>query len=86
LKSKCKTNILASALFINESKQSISLQMFDNVIEQLYLYTIYKEQNPNTSLKSFSDITDNDIIEVLLTVEATAIFNAKNTIVTVQKL
>jgi len=84
LKSKCKTNILASALFINESKQSISLQMFDNVIEQLY--TIYKEMNPNTSLKSFSDITDNDIIEVLLTVEATAIFNAKNTIVTVQKL
>jgi len=55
-------------------KQAISLQRFDDVIQ--HLFTLYQEQNPDTDHKSFSDLTD-DIIEVLLTVEATAIFNEK---------
>lgn len=84
LKSKCKSKILVSALFINKNKETISLQMFDDVIQ--HLFTLYQEQNPDTDHKSFSDLTDDDIIEVLLTVEATAIFNEKKTVVTVENL
>ena len=58
--------------------------MFDYVIQ--HLFTLYQEQNPDTDHKSFSDLTDDDIIEVLLTVEATAIFNEKKTVVTVENL
>jgi len=83
LKSKCKSKILISALFINKNKETISLQMFDYVIQ--HLFTLYQEQNPDTDHKSFSDLTD-DIIEVLLTVEATAIFYEKKTVVTVENL
>jgi len=46
--------------------------MFDDVIK--HLFTLCQEQNPDTDHKSFPDLTDDDIIEVLLTVEATAIF------------
>jgi len=48
--------------------------MFDDVIQ--YLFTLYQEQNPDIDHKSFSDLTD-DIVEVLLTVKATTIFNEK---------
>jgi len=58
--------------------------MFDYVIQ--HLFTLYQEQNPDTDHKSFSDLTDDDIIEVPLTVEATAIFNEKKTVVTVENL
>jgi len=57
--------------------------MFDYVIQ--HLFTLYQEQNPDTDHKSFSDLTD-DIIEVLLTVEATAIFYEKKTVVTIENL
>ena len=40
--------------------------MSDDVIQ--HLCTLYQEQNPDTDHKSFSDLTDDDIIEVLLTV------------------
>jgi len=83
LKSKCKSKILVSSLFINKNKETISLQMFDDVIQ--HLFTLYQEHNLDTDHKSFSDLTD-DIIEVLLTVEATAIFNEKKIIVTVENL
>jgi len=61
--------------FINKNKETISLQMFDDVIQ--HLFTLYQEQNPDIYHKSFSDLTDDDIVEVLLTVKATTIFNEK---------
>ena len=61
--------------FINKNKETISLQMFDDVIQ--HLFTLYQEQNPDVYHKSFSDLTDDDIVEVLLTVKATTIFNEK---------
>lgn len=60
---------------INKNKETSSLQMFDDVIQ--HLFTLYQEQNPDIDHKSFSDLTDDDIVEVLLTVKATTIFNEK---------
>ena len=50
--------------------------MFDDVIQ--HLFTLYQEQNPDIDHKSFSDLTDDDIVEVLLTVKATTILMKKD--------
>lgn len=82
LKSKCSSKIIASIL-IKTDKDTMSLNIFDNIIEELY--TLYKEQDGDID-KLFTELTDDDVTEILLTVNATVIFNDKKNASTVIKL
>lgn len=82
LKSKCSSKIIASIL-IKTDKDTMSLNIFDNIIEELY--TLYKEQDGDID-KQFTELTDDDVTEILLTVNATVIFNNKKNTSTVIKL
>ena len=62
---------------------TMSLNIFDNIIEELY--TLYKEQDGDID-KLFTELTDDDVTEILLTVNATVIFNDKKNASTVIKL
>ena len=64
-------------------KDTMSLNIFDNIIEELY--TLYKEQDGDID-KLFTELTDGDVTEILLTVNATVIFNDKKNASTVIKL
>ena len=48
----------------------MSLNIFDDIIEELY--TTCKKQDAEID-KQFTELTDDDIIEILLTVEATVV-------------
>ena len=82
LKSKCSSKIIASIL-IKTDKDTMSLNIFDNIIEELY--TLYKEHDGDID-KLFTELTDDDVTEILLTVNATVIFNDKKNASTVIKL
>ncbi|XP_068738471.1 uncharacterized protein [Montipora capricornis] len=83
LKSKCSSKIIASIL-TKTDKDTMSLNIFDNIIEELY--TLYKEQDGDID-KLFTELTDDDVTEILLTVIfATVIFNDKKNASTVIKL
>ena len=73
LKSKCSSKINASIL-IKTDKDTTSLNIFDNIIEELY--TLYKRQHGNID-KLFTELTDDDVTEILLTVNTTVFFNDK---------
>ena len=65
---------MASILTIT-AKDTMSLNMFDDIIKQLY--AIKREQDPDFK-KEFQDLNDDDITELILTVEATVVFKDKN--------
>ena len=73
LKSKCRTKIMASILTI--TGKDTSLNIFDNTIKQLY--NMKTEQDADFQ-KEFADLDDDDITELILTVEAIVVFNDKN--------
>ena len=74
LKTKCPYKIMASILTIT-GKDTVSLIIFDDTIKQLY--TIKREQDADFQ-EEFADLDDDDITEVIITVEATVVFNDKN--------
>ena len=77
LKTKCKTRTFAKVLF----QKNISLSVFDDKLQQLH--TLYQQQEDNLS-KPFHELSDNDIIEILLTVNATILYNNNKSIVSVK--
>ena len=72
LNAKCETEVVASVMSVNDEEQ-MNLTILDGVTEQLY--KIYKEHNPG--LEAYKELTDDDIIEMLLMVDATVLFNDK---------
>ena len=74
LKTKCRNKVMASILTIT-AKDTISLNIFDNIIKQLY--AVKKEQDADFK-KEFADLNDDDIAELILTVEATVVFKDKS--------
>lgn len=65
---------MASILTIT-AKDTMSLNIFDDIIKQLY--AIKREQDPDFE-KEFPDLNDDDITELILTVEATVVFKDKS--------
>lgn len=74
LKSKCHNKIMASILTIT-GEDTLSLNIFDDTIKKLY--NIKTEQDDDFQ-KEFSELDDDDITKLILTVEATVVFNDKN--------
>lgn len=73
LKTKRRNKVMASILTIT-AKDTMSLNIFDDIIKQLY--AIKREQDPDFK-KEFPDLND-DITEVILTVEASVVFKDKS--------
>ena len=61
----------------------LHISFFLNIIEELN--TLYKEQDGDID-KLFTELTDDDVTEILLTVNTTVIFNDKKNASTVIKL
>ena len=80
LKASCKTKIIASIMSLNDKNESLNLTLFNEVIEKLYI--VYQGQNPG-SVKEFKQLTEDEIIEMLLTVEVCVLFNEKNNVIKV---
>ena len=80
LKPKCSQRLLANTLFQNNG-EATSLLLFDDKLKQLY--EVYQGQTDDE--KSFESLDDDSLMEFLLTVEATAHFNQKKTVVAIQK-
>ena len=74
LKSKCSSKIIASIL-TKTDKDTMSLNIF---VQRVELFdNVVKEQDGDID-KLFTELTDDDVTEILLTVNATVIFNDKN--------
>ena len=80
LKSKTKTRTLAKVMFLAEGEQ-LTLNLFDDKLQQLL--EIYKTQNEDEK-RSFYELQDEDIVEMLLTVEAVLSYNKKKSVLTVK--
>lgn len=74
LQSKRQKRFLASLLFTKD-KDNISVQIFYDKIQELY--TLYKEKNNPTSTKPVGNLDDDELMEVLLTVEAMITLNSR---------
>ena len=73
LKSKTKTRTLTKVMFLAEGEQ-LTLNLFDDKLQQLL--EIYKTQNEDEK-RSFNELQDEDIVEMLLTVEAVCLTTKK---------
>ena len=74
------TGLLANALFQNNGEPK-SVLLFDDKLKQLY--DLYKGQTDDE--KYFDSFDDDFLMEFLLTVEATAHFSPKKTVVVIEK-
>ena len=72
--------MLANALFQNNGEPK-SFLLFEDKLKQLY--DLYKGQTDDE--KYFDRLDDDCLMEFLLTVEATARFNPKKTVVVIEK-
>lgn len=79
LKHKCTKRTVVKALFMKDEER-ISLTICDDKLTTLY--NIYKQ---NADVKAFSQFTEEDIMELLLTVEATVFYNKKFNITSIQQ-
>ena len=71
LKDKCTKRTIAKTLFIKEEER-ISLTIFEDKL--VTLYNMYK---PNDKVKDATNFSEEDITELLLSVEATIFYNKK---------
>ena len=67
-------------MFLAEGEQ-LTLNLFDDKLQQLL--EIYKTQNEDEK-RSFNELQDEDIVEMLLTVEAVLSYNKKKSVLTVK--
>ena len=67
-------------MFLAEREQ-LTLNLFDDKLQQLL--EIYKTQNEDEK-RSFNGLQDEDIVEMLLTVEAVLSYNKKKSVLTVK--
>ena len=68
-------------LFKKEEENITTLNIFDDKLFDLY--ELNKIQHDHC--KSFSELTDDDIIELLLTAEATVCYNSKKSVISVKQ-
>jgi hypothetical protein len=77
LKSKCQERLFASVLFSN----NLTLLVFDDKLRQLH--ELFQEQT--TFAKTFEMLNDDEVMEMILTVEASIMYNAKRNAVSIAK-
>ena len=80
LKTKCKERLFATVLFMKATTK-ITLVLFDDKLKKLC--SIHEEQS-GTSV-DFAALTDDDIMEMILTVQAKIFYNAKQNVLSITK-
>ena len=78
LKEKCTKRTIAKTLFIKDEER-ISLTIFEDKL--VALYNMYK---PNDKVKEAKNFREEDITELLLSVEATIFYNKKFNITSIK--
>lgn len=79
LRDKCSKRTIAKALFIKSGEQ-VSLTIFDDKL--ITLHNIYK---PDANAEDSSNFTEENVTELLLSVEATVFYNKKFNITSVKQ-
>ena len=79
LKTKCKNRALAKVLFVTADQQDVTLTIFDDKLS--VLYAIYKQQSGQD--KEFSQLTEEDLTEMLLSVNATITYSQNNRVLAI---
>ena len=74
LKTKCKTTALAKVLFVITDQETLTLTIFDEKLS--VVHAIYKQQSGQD--KKFSHLTEEDLIAMLLSVNATITYSQNN--------
>ena len=82
LKSKCPNCSMANVLF-HTTTESISLHLFDDKLRTLF--KLYKDQNTAIEHSTFEELSDDDVLQFLLTVQATVYYNSRKNIVDIRK-
>lgn len=80
LKDKCTTRYFATAEYSNDSGQTVTLKLFEDKLQKLY--ELQKSQEDVT--KAFHDFTDDEMYEMLLTVNATIVYNDNSNVIAVR--
>ena len=76
LKSNCKPEIQATAFFTGSNGSKVSVLLKENIIEKLF--TVYKTQTGQLQRVQFQELTDDDILEVILSVSKVDIIYNNN--------
>ena len=79
LKTKCKNRALAKVLFVTADQEDVTLTIFDDKIS--VLHAIYKQQSGQD--KEFSQLTKEDLTEMLLSVNATITYSQNNRVLAI---
>ena len=79
LKTKCKNRALAKVLFVTADQLDVTLTIFDDKLS--VLYAIYKQQSGQD--KEFSQLTEEDLTEMLLSVNATITYSQNNRVLAI---
>ncbi|PFX32371.1 hypothetical protein AWC38_SpisGene2789 [Stylophora pistillata] len=73
LKTKFPSRFFTTAEFSLDADENITLMLFEEKLESLY--ELYKTQNDVPA--TFYDLSDGEIVEMILTVNATIVYNDK---------
>ena len=74
-----KNRALAKVLFVTADQKHVTLTIFDDKLS--VLYAIYKQQSGQE--KEFSQLTEEDLTEMLLSVNATITYNHNNRVLAI---
>ena len=76
LKSNCKPGIQVTAFFSTNDGSNVSVILKENIIEKLF--KIYKTQTGDLQRAEFQDLSDDDIIEIILSVSEVDLISNNN--------
>ena len=79
LTTKCTNRALAKVLFVTADREDVTLTIFDDKLS--VLYAIYKQQSGKD--KQFSQLTEEDLTEMLLSVNATITYSNNNRVLAI---
>lgn len=82
LKNRCTTRLYANVMFSFEQTSTVSLVLFDDKLQSLY--QLFIQQNPHFT-KEFSSLDYDELMEIILTVQATVIYNKTKNVIAIKK-
>ncbi len=82
LKSTSKTKTMVKALFVDDANEKVSLTIFHEKLEQLY--DIYLQDSADAIVKQLQTLSEDEMMEFLLTVEGTLFYNEQMVVTAVK--
>ena len=79
---KCQSTLYANVLFADNETSTVTLILFENKLK--CLHKLFIQQNPHFSTQ-FEKLDDEQLMEIILTVEATVTYNEKGNVVAIKE-